>query len=184
MLPTVSTLSTVSGVLYLLPFVSTLRQIDLNTFEGLEDYEHGSFWSSYRSFFLDNGYELYTPQSTPFYASYTPYHEPVSQESPIYASFSRRVSANPESIVSSVRVHVYQTFQTITSFQRKIMYAQDRECRDVVIKLVETDSAEHRIHARLMSRAEFNKPESFPCIIPTLDILRSPHHFSFVIMPR
>ena len=64
------------------------------------------------------------------------------------------------------------------------MYAQDRECRDVVIKLVETDSAEHRIHVRLMSCAEFNKPESFPFIITTLDILPSPHNFSFVIMPR
>jgi hypothetical protein len=81
-------------------------------------------------------------------------------------------------------IKLFKTSQTITSFQRKIMYAQDRECRDVVIKLVETDSAEHRIHARLMSCAEFNEPESFPFIIPTLDILPSPHNFSFVVTPR
>ena len=157
----------------MLPFVSALRQIDLPTFEDLEDYEHDSFWSSYRFFFIERGYELYTPQSTPFYASYAPPHDPFSQESPVYAYFSRRVSANPESIVSNVGTgsclsNFLKLF--ITSFKRKIMYAQDRECRDVVIKLVETDSVEHRIHVRLMSCAEFNKPESFPFIIPSLDI--------------
>jgi hypothetical protein len=64
------------------------------------------------------------------------------------------------------------------------MYAQDERKRDVVIKLVETDSVEHRIHQRLMSYTEFNHPESFPFIIPTLEILPSPHNFLFVIMPR
>jgi hypothetical protein len=64
------------------------------------------------------------------------------------------------------------------------MYAQDRESRDVVIKLVETGSVEHRIHTRLISCEEFNSLESFPFVIPTLDILPSPHNFSFIIMPR
>ena len=64
------------------------------------------------------------------------------------------------------------------------MYAQDERKRDVVIKLVQTDSVEHRIHQHLMSSTEFNHSESFPFIIPTLEILPSPHNFLFVIMPR
>jgi hypothetical protein len=64
------------------------------------------------------------------------------------------------------------------------MYAQDEQKRDVVIKLIQTDSVEHRIHQRLISYTEFNHSESFPFVIPTLEILSSPDNFSFVIMPR
>jgi hypothetical protein len=51
--------------------------------EGLEDSEYGPFWSSYRSFFLEIGYRLYIPESTPFHASHGPDREPVLPESPI-----------------------------------------------------------------------------------------------------
>jgi hypothetical protein len=84
--------------------------------EDLEDSEYDTFWSSYRSFFLEKGYGLYTPQSTPFHASYAPAREPAVSESPIYAYFSRRASVNLESIVSSVRVPTYQTFPKIYLF--------------------------------------------------------------------
>jgi hypothetical protein len=60
------------------------------------------------------------------------------------------------------------------------MFAQDKHKRDIAIKLVKTDSVEHQVHVRLMGCAEFNRPESFPFIIPTLDVLPSPHDFSFV----
>ncbi|KIM76183.1 hypothetical protein PILCRDRAFT_91706 [Piloderma croceum F 1598] len=69
-------------------------------------------------------------------------------------------------------------------FKQHIMYAQDERKRDIVIKLVQTDSVEHRIHQCLMSYTEFNHSESFPFITPTLEILPSPHNFLFVIMQR
>jgi hypothetical protein len=79
---------------------------------------------------------------------------------------------------------VFLKFRTLIPFKRHIMHAQDEQKRDVVIKLVQTDSVEHRIHQRLMSYTEFDHSESFPFIIPTLEILPSSHNILFVIMPR
>jgi hypothetical protein len=81
------------------------------------------------------------------------------------------------------REHFWK-FRTLSPFKRYIMYAQDEQKRDVTIKLVQTDSVEHRIHQCLMSYTEFNRLELFPFIIPTLETLPSPHNFLFVIMPR
>jgi hypothetical protein len=78
---------------------------------------------------------------------------------------------NPDSIVQSVCVHVTQTIAT--SFQRKMMYAQDKECRDVVIKLVETDSVWSiaHTHASCSVCTESSKAESFPFIIGNIHYL-------------
>lgn len=71
----------------------------------------------------------------------------------------------------------------LTGYQGKIVYAQETQdpSHHVAIKLIVTDSEEHRILRFLQSQGmEVLKSN---CLIPVLDIL-SNGPFSFAIMPR
>jgi hypothetical protein len=118
----------------------------------------------------------YQPVAVPL----APY-EPDSSESHIYAFFSPQVSAIAFSHTQRVRSKFITFVLNFSRSMRHIMYAQDQQMRDVIIKLIETGSMEHQIHARLKSCVEFERPESFPYVIPTLDIFPSSHNFSFTV---
>jgi hypothetical protein len=64
-------------------------------------------------------------------------------------------------------------------FQEHVIYAQDTLKRDVVIKITRTNSDEARIHDLILCQ-----PQLFKGVLPTIEIIRSPHAFSFVVTPR
>lgn len=61
--------------------------------------------------------------------------------------------------------------------------AQDSEYRDLVIKLIDKDSEQYRILDHLLHDEVFSRPETFPCVLPPLAILDTPHKYSFMTMP-
>ena len=174
--------------LIFIPFPHILSQEDIQTLRELDDWDRDSFWSSYHDFFDKRGYTLYKLITYTDYDHddyYKPVYEPVAAESHIHALFSRRDPGDVKTSIPTVRlISLIQTLSTMLSVQRHIMYAQNKNKHDVVIKLVEMDSVEHQIHVHLLDCPEFDRPESFPFIIPTIEILPSPHNFCFVIMPR
>jgi hypothetical protein len=82
-------------------------------------------------------------------------------------------------------VNIHDNDISHSLFQAWIIYAQNQQRRDVVIKLIITDSNEYRIHEQLLACPELKQFDSFPSVVPTLEILPSPNNkFSFVVMPR
>ena len=65
-----------------------------------------------------------------------------------------------------------------------VIFAQDRLGRDVVIKVVTNSGQEHQVYKRLTGRGELFDVETFPSVMPPLDIIPTPYDFSFVVMPR
>ncbi|TDL14140.1 hypothetical protein BD410DRAFT_699639, partial [Rickenella mellea] len=63
-------------------------------------------------------------------------------------------------------------------------FAQDELNRNVTIGVVANDSQEHRIFKNLSDCPELLDPDTFPCVIPPLQIISTCHSFSFVVMPR
>ncbi|KAI0070377.1 hypothetical protein K474DRAFT_1687476 [Panus rudis PR-1116 ss-1] len=61
--------------------------------------------------------------------------------------------------------------------------AQDAQGRDVVLKLTDRDSMEHKVNQRLLQCEEFTRPETFPCVIPPVAILDTPYNFVATAMP-
>lgn len=73
--------------------------------------------------------------------------------------------------------------ELISRRQQGIAFAQDVEHRDLVIKLVQNGSDHHRIFQRLFRDETLANPETFPCVLPPVAILDTPHNYSFVAMP-
>jgi hypothetical protein len=69
-------------------------------------------------------------------------------------------------------------------FQSLLLYAQDKDNRDVVINIVKNGSDEHQIYQLLLGSLALHQPVHFPSVIPVLQIIPSPHDFSFVVLPR
>ncbi|KAI0645524.1 hypothetical protein C8Q79DRAFT_911014 [Trametes meyenii] len=69
----------------------------------------------------------------------------------------------------------------------KIAWAQDILHRDIVLKLIDTDSVEYGIYQTLLrcKKLSNSKPESTgPGVLPPLAILETPFRYSIVAMPR
>jgi hypothetical protein len=69
-------------------------------------------------------------------------------------------------------------------FQSLLLYAQDKDNRDVVMSIVKNGSDEHKIYQLLLGCPALHQPDHFPSVIPVLQIIPSPHDFSFVVLPR
>ncbi|KAI0355672.1 hypothetical protein OH77DRAFT_303998 [Trametes cingulata] len=56
--------------------------------------------------------------------------------------------------------------------------------RNVMLKLVDNGSSEHQTYLRIMQApSSFTNSADFPCVLPPLAILETPHDFSFIVMP-
>jgi hypothetical protein len=75
--------------------------------------------------------------------------------------------------------YLFPTTLMFILFQRHVIFAQDALRRDVAIKIIRTNSHEERIHDLVL-----RQPQSFNNVLPTIEIIRSPHDFSFVVTPR
>ncbi|TDL24049.1 hypothetical protein BD410DRAFT_693513, partial [Rickenella mellea] len=63
-------------------------------------------------------------------------------------------------------------------------FAQDELSRNVSIRVVANGSQEHQIYKDLLDCPELRDPDTFPCVIPPLQIISTYHSFSFVVLPR
>jgi hypothetical protein len=60
-----------------------------------------------------------------------------------------------------------------------ITYAQDELKRDVVIKIINANSHEEHIYDLILCQLQL-----FKGVLPTIEIIQSPHTFTFVVMPQ
>ena len=52
-----------------------------------------------------------------------------------------------------------------------------------MLKLVGKNSDEHRIYDALLNSGPYSDPKTFPCVLPALSILNTPHEYVIVSMP-
>ncbi|KAF8890482.1 kinase-like domain-containing protein [Infundibulicybe gibba] len=127
-----------------------------------------AFWMSYKDYLAFRGYTFY--ETIPWRT-----HE----------SF-RPLSLYPPPPAHPYAVACYDPSKTLnTTHPSGLRFcAQDSSHRDVVIRLVGNDTEEYRIHTLLSTCQEIYTMESFPSIIPTIEIIPSPYNFSFIVTPR
>ncbi|KAI0743609.1 hypothetical protein C8Q80DRAFT_1220561 [Daedaleopsis nitida] len=99
---------------------------------------------------------------------------------------SQRSSANPwkhwyTPLVSNTAPLPYAK---CVDMEIRLACAQDDVGRDLMLKLVDKDSDQYRIYKRLLQNWDlFCDPRTFPCVLPPVDILDTPHNYSIVTMP-
>ena len=52
-----------------------------------------------------------------------------------------------------------------------------------MLKLADKNSDEHRIYDALLNYSSNSDRETFPCVLPALSILNTPHEYVIVSMP-
>ncbi|KAI0769790.1 kinase-like domain-containing protein [Trametes elegans] len=62
-------------------------------------------------------------------------------------------------------------------------YAQDTHGRDLFLKLIGKDSVECDTNKYLLDLDELHGADTFPCVMPPVAVLDTPHDFSFLAMP-
>ncbi|KAM5542863.1 hypothetical protein V8D89_003247 [Ganoderma adspersum] len=73
-----------------------------------------------------------------------------------------------------------KTFRTKT----QIACGQDLDGRDIILKLVDNGSVEHRIYQTLLQhKSLFADLRTFPGVLPPITIIDTPHKYSVVTMP-
>ena len=78
-----------------------------------------------------------------------------------------------------VAIHAHLETQTMT-----IACGQDTTGRDIVLKVVDNDSQQHRIYQNLLKHESlFTDPRTFPGVLPPIAIINTPHRYSIVTMP-
>ncbi|KAI0070473.1 hypothetical protein K474DRAFT_1670046 [Panus rudis PR-1116 ss-1] len=127
------------------------------------DFDRESFWNGYKTWFAGLGYTLFELQDGWWYAPLTSTKAPL----PFATCFKTERS-------DSVGVSIGNNKHAI---------AQDAQGRDVVLKLTDRDSMEHKVNMRLLQCQEFARPETFPCVIPPVAILETPYNFVATAMP-
>ncbi|KAF7760334.1 hypothetical protein Agabi119p4_11010 [Agaricus bisporus var. burnettii] len=146
----------------------------------LQDNEHEdiferiAFWDSHltREWFLQRGYTLYThrhPDDHPWYSEPTLKCKDSCEMEYPYSHYESKGNT--------------KTPLRARDVQGKIAYGQEtrNSSHHVAIKLIMTDSEEHRILQFLQSQG--TKVLKDNCLVPVLDILLN-GPFSFVVMPR
>ncbi|KAF8589797.1 hypothetical protein K439DRAFT_1628319 [Ramaria rubella] len=145
-----------------------IRDYSSNACSEFSQWNRVPFWMAYRPYLESCGYTLYDMLLV--HGNYV--DQPWSTEPSNHSHPYAVVCYDPNK----------PTYEREPALQ--IAYAQDRLKRDVVIKLVQNNTEEYKIHRTLLRCKELCDADSFPSVIPTLDILPSPHDFSFVVTPR
>ncbi|PIL33390.1 hypothetical protein GSI_04010 [Ganoderma sinense ZZ0214-1] len=68
--------------------------------------------------------------------------------------------------------------------QTTLACGQDTTGRDIMLKVVDNDSPQHRIFQTLLQHESlFTDPRTFPGVLPPIAIIDTPHKYSIVTMP-
>ena len=52
-----------------------------------------------------------------------------------------------------------------------------------MLKLIDKNGDEHHIYDALLNAGPYSDPKAFPCVLPALSILNTPHEYVIVSMP-
>ncbi len=149
------------------------------------------FWEDARGWLADRGVYLYeTNQYFVGDASgqqwLMPLTFPAVPAVPPYAVCVRPDPSLPRAftwVVCQIRTAV--AWYIDSSLQGRNGYAQDAECRDMVIRLVQKGSDHYRIFQRLLKdEILFRNTADFPCVIPPVAVIDPPHKSAFAMSPR
>ncbi|KAI9068262.1 hypothetical protein FKP32DRAFT_1587848 [Trametes sanguinea] len=67
---------------------------------------------------------------------------------------------------------------------KRLAFAQDAQSRDLVLKVVNTDSDEYMAYDRLLQSLDYVDAATCVGILRPTAILHTPHNFCFIVMPR
>ncbi|KDQ14225.1 hypothetical protein BOTBODRAFT_353868 [Botryobasidium botryosum FD-172 SS1] len=152
-------------------------KIDFDVDSRLFDLEERmNWWESLRPSFLERGYDLYH-QVREFRG--IPQDDIISM-SPL--SVSGVPAEHPYSFIGGDPPDSYTPVLNHFLIGR-VICAQDRQHRQVAIKLMKINSEEYRILRVLSKEPQLFSAESFGCVVPPLDFLETDEH-CFVVMPR
>ncbi|KAH9476049.1 hypothetical protein JR316_0011619 [Psilocybe cubensis] len=147
-----------------------------------------AFWDSMREWFAEKGYHLYEfditdePGYLPSERSTIPYspHPKLNVQKRIFEAEDPFPYAYVGGDYWPREDNLYQ-INFISS--GRVVFAQDTAGRHVVIKLVKGGSEEDKILHLLARQPELMNRETFPSVIPVLDLLPCEGHW-FAVMPR
>ncbi|PIL33380.1 hypothetical protein GSI_04000 [Ganoderma sinense ZZ0214-1] len=137
--------------------------------DGLSPGEMMQFWVAAKDWLLLRGVQLYDLEPPPGWATRL-WHSPVRST---LAALPYAHCIWHEGISS-------KNFQTKTP----LACGQDTVGRDIMLKLVDNGSPQHRIFQTLMQHESlFTDPRTFPGVLPPIAIIDMPHKYSIVTMP-
>ncbi|KAM5531272.1 hypothetical protein V8D89_015073 [Ganoderma adspersum] len=130
-----------------------------------------AYWEASRMWLSKRGVELYEllPQRPDY--PWRDWRTPSSGTTGCLLPYARCIwdSSNPSRSLDVIKT---------------VACAQDSLGRDLMLKLVNKGSPQYDIFQLLSQRGElFIDPQMFPCVIPPLAILDTPHAYSIVTMP-
>ncbi|KAI0359430.1 hypothetical protein OH77DRAFT_1395217, partial [Trametes cingulata] len=128
------------------------------------------FWWGYDAWFQSRGILLYDLHPPPGGSSACRWY-PSMESAPSSLPFARCVTEQSTE-VTGLRA------------MARFAYAQDDARRDLVIKIMKKGSTEESVNRYLLVNAHSFSAEKFPCVLPPVAVLHSPHDFSFLVMPR
>ncbi|KAI8972191.1 hypothetical protein BD414DRAFT_525342 [Trametes punicea] len=135
-------------------------------------YELDIFWDACRAWLAKRGVELYDLRHR---ASGREFQSRYWHRSPVNTTAS---------LPYSVFIPQQATDERYLSTTCRLACARDAIGRDLMLKLVDKGSPEHRIYQTISRQPiSFTEEEAFPCILPPIAILDTPRDYSFIVMP-
>ncbi|KAH9476048.1 Cyclin-dependent kinase 1 [Psilocybe cubensis] len=147
-----------------------------------------AFWDSMRKWFAEKGYHLYEfditdePGYLPSERSTIPYnpHPKLNVQKRIFEAEDPFPYAYVGGDYRQLEDNLYEVHHISNG---RVVFAQDAAGRHVVIKIVKGGSDEDKILHLLAKQPELMNRETFPSVIPVLDLLPCEDHW-FTVMPR
>ncbi|TFK89104.1 hypothetical protein K466DRAFT_545831 [Polyporus arcularius HHB13444] len=133
-------------------------------------YQLNDFWDQCRPWLANEGVELYE-LVVPKVA-----WRPKCWRTPV-------VHAPPAQLPFAVDTHALNTAPNEYNTMDRLAPARDMFGRDLMLKLVDKDSAECAIFKGLLECSVFLDSQTFPCVLPPVRILDTPHGYVIVAMP-
>ena len=96
----------------------------------------------------------------------------------------RQVSRKLTVTVSVISSRVIDNLIYWTSQSKKLLYAQDAQTHEVVIKIVARDTDSYAIYKLLKESPEAFDDDDFCGVLPPVDILEYDKNHVFVVLPR
>ena len=173
------------------PFSSSSFQIpcavrELSGEDGLSSYEMLELWLTAKDWLLRRGVQLYILEPLPGWACRFR-HTPLLGTAAALP-YAHRIWHELGMVSKTFQTKVCTPFHAMTLTnsvaQTTIACGQDLDGRDIVLKLIDNCSPEHRIYQTLLQHESlFTDASTFPGVLPPITIIDTPHKYSIVTMP-